>query len=154
MHLTCIFFEKGLKGGVSKRYTEANNTHLSSYKPEKEINYIVYFDVYNLYGYAMSKFLPTNSFKWINPTKFDLNKYSSNSSKGCVSKCHLEYSKELHNLYNDYFLAPDELKIKKEMMTGYQLKTADEYNVPIGNDKKLASKSFDKEKLLLHYEIF
>ena len=32
----------------------------------------------------MSKFLPTNGFKWIDPEEFDLNKYTSNSSKECV----------------------------------------------------------------------
>ena len=46
----------------------------------------------NLYGYAMSKFLPTRGFKWIDPKEFDLNKYNSNSSKGCVLEVDLEYS--------------------------------------------------------------
>ena len=32
----------------------------------------------------MSKFIPKGVFKWIDPKEFDLNKYSSNSSKGCV----------------------------------------------------------------------
>ena len=32
----------------------------------------------------MSKFLPTNGFTWIDPEEFDLNKYTSNSSKECV----------------------------------------------------------------------
>ena len=32
----------------------------------------------------MSKFLPTSGFKWIYPKEFDLNKYTSNSSKECV----------------------------------------------------------------------
>ena len=33
---------------------------------------------------VMSKFLSTSRFKWINPKEFDLNKYTRNSSKGCV----------------------------------------------------------------------
>ena len=28
--------------------------------------------------------VPTSGFKWIDPKTFDLNKYTSNSSKGCV----------------------------------------------------------------------
>ena len=43
----------------------------------------------------MSKFLPTSAFKWIDPKKFDLNKYTSNSSKGCVLKADLEHPREL-----------------------------------------------------------
>ena len=30
----------------------------------------------------MSKFLPTSGLKWTDPKEFDLNKYTSNSSKG------------------------------------------------------------------------
>ena len=34
---------------------------------------IIYLDANNLYGYAMSKFLPTSGFKWIDPKELDLN---------------------------------------------------------------------------------
>ena len=49
----------------------------------------------NLYGYAMSKLLPTSGFKCTDPKEFDLNKYTSNSLKGCVLGVDLEYPKEL-----------------------------------------------------------
>ena len=81
-----------------------------------------------------------------------MNKYDSNSSKGCVLEVDLEYLKELHKSHNDYPLTPDKIEIKREMLSNYQLKVADFYNIPIGNVKKLASKFFDKEKYLLHYE--
>ena len=55
----------------------------------------------------MSKFLPTSGFKWIDFKELDLNKYSSNSSKSCVLKVHLEYPKELWDLCNYYSLASD-----------------------------------------------
>ena len=38
----------------------------------------------------MYKFLPTNGSKWIDPKVFDLNKYTGNSSKGCVLEVDLE----------------------------------------------------------------
>ena len=59
----------------------------------------------------MFKFLPTSGFKGIVSKEFDLNKYTSNSSKGCVLEVDLEYSKELHKLHNDYPLAPDKRKV-------------------------------------------
>ena len=43
----------------------------------------------------MYKFPPTSGLKGIDPKEFDLNKYTSNSSKGCVLEVDLEYSKEL-----------------------------------------------------------
>ena len=41
----------------------------------------------------MSKFLPTIGFEWIDPKEFELNIYTSNSSKRCVLKVDLEYLK-------------------------------------------------------------
>ena len=49
---------------------------------------MIYLDVNNLYGYAMSKFLTTSGFKRIDPKEFDLNKYTSSSLD-------LEYPKDL-----------------------------------------------------------
>ena len=49
----------------------------------------------NLYGYAMSEFLPKDGCKKIDPIEFDLNKYSSSNSEGCDLKCNLTYPKKL-----------------------------------------------------------
>ena len=35
--------------------------------------------------------------------------------------------------HNGYPLAPDKIKIKREMVSEYQLKIVDLYNIPIGN---------------------
>ena len=91
-HEILIFFEKGLRGGVSyisNRYSKANNKYL-----KQELKHTIYLDANNLYGYSMSKFLPTNGFKWIGQKEFNLNKYTSNSSKGCVLEVDLEYLEE------------------------------------------------------------
>ena len=37
------------------------------------------------------------------------------------------------------------------MLSEYQLKIADLYNIPIGNVKKIVPNFFDKEKYVLHY---
>ena len=73
------------------------------------------------------------SYHIIYPKELNLNKYISNSSKGCILKVDLEYSKELRKLHNDYSLAADRIEIKREMLSDYQLKIADFYNIPIGN---------------------
>ena len=79
----------------------------------------------------MSKFLPISGFKWIYPKEFDLNKYTSNSSK-----VDFKYPKQLHILHNDYPLAPDKTEIKIEILYEYQLKIADLYDIPVHEVKK------------------
>ena len=107
-----IFFEKG-------RYSKANNKYLKSYNPKQESRHIIHLDTNNLYGYAMPTFIPTSGFKWIDPKEFDLNKCTSNSSKGCVLKVDLEYPKELRELHNNYPLASDKIEIKRGMLSEY-----------------------------------
>ena len=127
-----IFFEKGTRGRVShisNRYSNANNKYLKSFDQKQESKHIKYFDVNHLHGYAMSKFLPASGLQWIDPKEFDLNKYTSNSSKGCVLEVDLEHPKELQELHNDYPLAPDKTEIKKEMLSNHQLKIAYLYNI-------------------------
>ena len=50
-------FEKGRRGGVSyinKRYSNANNEYCKDYDQEKPKKCIIYLDMNNLYGHAMS----------------------------------------------------------------------------------------------------
>ena len=75
----------------------------------------------------------------------NLNKYTSNSSKGYVLEINLEYPKELHEIHNDYPLAPDEIEIEREMLSEYHMKI--EQSV-----KQSVPKFFDKEKYVIHYE--
>ena len=119
---------------------------MKSYNPKQESKHIIHLDAYNLYGYVMSKSFPTCRFKWIDPKDFDLNKYTSKCSRS-VLEVDLQYPKELGESNNDP-LAPDEI----EMLSEYQLKIADLYNIPIGNVKKLSPNVLDKEKYVIHYE--
>ena len=123
-----IFFVKGVRSGVSyisNRYSKAIKNYWKSYDLKQESNH-------NLYDYAMSKFLPTSNFKWLDPKEFELNKYTSNSLKGCALEVDLDYPKELHELHNDYPLAPNRIEIKRKMLSDYQLEVADLYNILIG----------------------
>ena len=113
-----IFFEKGTRDGVSyisNNYSKANNKYLKSYDPKQESKHIIYLDANNLYANVMSKFRPSSGFKWIDLKEFDLNKYTSNSSKGCALEVYLEYFEELQELHSDYPLAPDKIEIKREI---------------------------------------
>ena len=145
-----IFFEKGMRDEasyISNRCSKTGHKCLKSYDPKQESKHIIYLDANNVYGYAMSKFLPTSGFKWIDPKQFDLNTYTSNSAKGYVLKVD---PKELRELHNNYPLAPNKIEIKTEMFFDYQLKIADLYNISISNVKKLVLVFFNKEKHVIH----
>ena len=72
-----LFIEKGLRGGISyiaKRYSKANNKYMKNYDPKKPSKFITYLDMSNLYGWAMSSYLPYGGFKWLkNVDGFDVN---------------------------------------------------------------------------------
>ena len=148
-----ILFKDRMRRAVSyiyNRYSKASNKYLKSYDQKQESKCITYLDASNVCGYGMSKFLPTSCFKLRDPKEFGLNKYTSNSSKGCVLEVDLEYPKELRELHNP--LTQDKTEIKREMLSNYQLEIADLYNILVANVKKLVHKFFGKEKYVIHHE--
>ena len=57
----------GMRGGMSQishRYATANNKYMKSFNPTKDSSYIIYLDANNLYGWAMSQYLPTGEYSW------------------------------------------------------------------------------------------
>ena len=73
----------------------------------------MYLDANNLYGWAMSQYLPTGNFKWMTDkeiSKTNLRKYELDSKEGLILEVDLEYPKELHDLHNDYPIAPEKLR--------------------------------------------
>ena len=82
-----------------------------------------------------------------------MNKDTSNSLKRCVLEIDLEYLKVLHKLHNDYPLVPVKIETKREILSEYQLKIADLYNIPIGKVKNLVPNFFDREKYVIHCDI-
>ena len=68
-HAMLLMIQKRIREGISmlsNRYGTANNKYMdSAYDESKELTYIQYLDANNLYGWAMSKPLPTHGFKWM-----------------------------------------------------------------------------------------
>ena len=99
---TYLFFEKAMTDGVSyisERHSKDNNKYLKSYDSKQESKHLC-LDANNLYGYARSRFLPTNVFKWIQPKEFDSNKYSSDNSKNYVCEDQNVSILLVSNMYN------------------------------------------------------
>ena len=109
-----MMFEKGVRGGVSmisNRYAKANNKYMKDFDATKESSYIQYLDANNLYGWAMSEKMPYKDFEW--SEERDLEKIFEDEDVGYVLEVDLEYPEELHDLHNDYPLAPEVMKIGK-----------------------------------------
>ena len=62
-----MFIEQGMRGGIStvggKRFARANNPQLGDYDPSQAFSYIMYLEANNLYGWAMSQYLPVGDFR-------------------------------------------------------------------------------------------
>ena len=126
-----LMVEKGIRGGVSmisNRYGKANNKYVSNKFVASELSkYIVYLDANNLYGWAMSKPLPTHGFKWMKVSELETWELHL-----CILEVDLEYPKSLHDLHSDYPLAPEEVEVNKI--------------------KKLIPNLGDKKKYIIHFE--
>ena len=59
-----------MRDEISKRYNKVNNKYFNLITKSKNQNSIC-LDANNLYGYSMSKFLPTSGFKLIDPKDFE-----------------------------------------------------------------------------------
>ena len=93
------------------------------YDPSQPSKYVTYLDANNLYGWAMSKPLPTGNFMWMK----NLNNWRNRS---CILEVDLEYPKVLHDLHNKYPVAPESLNV--------------------GNVDKFIPNLMNKERYIIH----
>ena len=108
----------------------------------------------------MSQYLPYGRFKWLNQNKidkFDVNSIEcsfieENSPIGYTLEVDLEYLGELHELHNDYSLAPGKLEISHDILSNYCSSIANKYGIKIGGVNKLVPNLGNKSKYVLHYK--
>ena len=133
MHL---FIEKGMTSGIyyiAKRNSKANNKHMICYDRGKQNKYITCLDANDLYGYAMSQYLPYSENQWLNRKeikRFDVNSIGENSSVDYILEVDLNYRDGLHKLH--YPLAPEKLEISQNMPSKYCSNFANEHGIQIG----------------------
>ena len=127
---------------------------MKEYDEKAPSKYIMYLDANNLYGWAMSQYLPTGNFKWMTDkeiSKIDLGKYKADGKKGLILEVDLEYPQELHDIHNDYPVAPEKVKVSNNMLSTYYKKIAKKYNISIGLVSKLIPTLRDRKEYVLHY---
>lgn len=94
---------------ISHRHSEANNPYMAeAYDASKPTKYITYLDANNLYGWAMCQPLPVGNFEQMTKTELDNDNWQN---VACILEVDLEYPDHLHDLHNDYPLAPERVMI-------------------------------------------
>ena len=113
---------------ISNRYGKSNNKYIcNKFVASEPSKYITYLDANNLYGWRMSKPLPTHGFEWMKMSELE-----SWELYPCILEVNLEYPRSLHDLQSDYPLAPERVEVKKV--------------------EKLIPNLRDKKKYVIHYE--
>ena len=114
-----LMVEEGIRGGIchsTHRYAKANNKYMKNYNNNEESSYIQYLDANNLYGWAMSKKLPVNGFKWTDNNIINeefIKNYNENDKKGYILEVDIKYPKNLHDLHSDLPSLPERMEINK-----------------------------------------
>ena len=134
-----LMVEEGIRGGICHsihRYAKANSKYMKNYNNNEESPYIQYLDANNLYGWAMSKKLPVNGFRWLDSDEInEINKefiknYNENDNKGYIFEVDVRYPKRLHDLHSDLPFLPERMEMNK--------------------CKKLVCNLFNKKKYAIH----
>ena len=114
-----LMVEEGIRGGICHsihQYAKANNKYMKNYNNNEESPYIQYLDANNLYGWAMSKKLSVNGFKWTDNDEINeefIKDYNENDNKGYILEVDVKYPKRLHELHSDLPFLSERMKIDK-----------------------------------------
>ena len=76
-------------------------------------------------------------FKWLNKTeidKFHVKSISENGSDVYTWDFDFEHTDDLHELHNDYTLAPEMLEINHSMLSNYCCSIAGKHEIKIGGN--------------------
>ena len=134
-----LMAEEGIRSGICysiHQYAKANNKYMKNYNKDEELPYIPYLDANNLYGWAMSKKLPVNGFKWLDSDKINeinedfIKNYDENNDKGYIFEVDVKYPKRLHELHSDLPFLSERMEINR--------------------CKKLVCNLFNKKKYVTH----
>ena len=161
------FIENSIRGGYcapgALRAAIANNPYMQDeYNENEPISYIEYVDATNLYGSAMSEYLPTGDFCWIDdPDELEsvlaeVFLLPKDSPHGYFVQVDIQIPHEMHDYLNE--LPPGMMKRcvdEEELSTAYQMPMKD--NLKVGKSfcktPKLIADLYDKFKYPVHYRL-
>ena len=101
----------------------------------------------------MSEYLPYERFKWLKKIgRIGVMSINKKSPLGCLLEVNLKYPDKLHELHNDYPLAPEKLAVSSDMLSKYCKKIADKYEIKVGDVKKIIPNLGNKTNYVVHYK--
>ena len=150
-----LLLENNIRGGIS---SVMGDRHVQS----DENKQILYIDANNLYGWAMSQYLPTGDFKKIklcceydsvlmNEIKEDIFNTPDDNEFGYFIECNLEYPAEIKEKTKNFPFCPYQTKADPNLFSGYM------NNINQPNYKptsKLMCDVTNKSKYMIHYRMF
>jgi len=106
-----LFIERGIQDDLSDSTDTRGPTTSTCNRiiidPSKPSSYLMYYDVNNLYGWAMCQPLPYVDFRWVHDTSnFNVMDIALDSSTGYILEVDLEYPQHLHNAHTDLPFCP------------------------------------------------
>lgn len=154
-----LFFTKSIRGGMSGssvRYAAANNDLLENYDPEKQVSHIMSFDANNLYGHSLSMPLPMSDFRWLEREEIadlDIESHPRTDPIGYFLEVDLEYPEVLHDLHNEFPLAPEKTAVSDTDLSDFMRDMKKQLNLArTSGGMKLMATLRDKSRYILHYE--
>ena len=115
-----LTYEQSLCGGICNKvhsYVEVNNKYMKNYDRNKESSFLMYVDANNLYGWAMSKKLLVDGFKYVDDlsmfTEDFIKNYDEKGDVDYLLVVDIEYPKTLRMLHSDLPFLPDKMKVNK-----------------------------------------
>ena len=157
-----LMVEEGIRGGIChsiQRYAKANNKYMKNCNNNEKSSYIQYLDANKLYGWAMSKKLPVNGFKWIDKNETAgpsakhvvnevfIRNYNENDKKGYILEVDVKYPKKLHNLYSDLPFLPERMEMNKCKKLVCNLYNKKKYVVHINSLKQALNHGLKLKKI-------
>ena len=101
----------------------------------------------------MSEYPPYEEFEWLKSVdELDIMSINKKSDVGYILEVDLKYRNELHELHNDYPLAPEKLAVINDILSNCCKSIADKYEINVGGVKKLILNLGNKTKYAVHYK--
>ncbi|CAJ0647430.1 5994_t:CDS:2 [Entrophospora sp. SA101] len=153
-----MLVERAIRGGmsmVSQRYAKANNPQCPDYDESKPNSWVMYEDMNALYSGAMIQYLPTEILGKVAPEEIpNILEIPIDAEEGYLLEVDMEVPLNLHDLFNDYPLAPEKGVVPKNWLSPYNEDLVNDSEIGGGKyvlGEKLLQTLLPKKNYVVHY---